>query len=87
MTGEPGVLHSMGPRRVRHDLAPEQQQQKSKNFLSLNQRKTCLGSLICGLCFSKKNIRITNINREKTCEKSLDTFYNKVENLKELISN
>ena len=36
MIGKPGMLHSMGSQRVRHDLATEQQQQLTpQNLLKL----------------------------------------------------
>ena len=34
MTGKPGVLQSIGSKRIRHDLVTEQQKLKNTSFLN-----------------------------------------------------
>jgi len=55
--GEPGVLQSMGPRRVRHDLATEQQQLSvgeapgmdlaQKTYFTEGESETQRGEAVC----------------------------------------
>ena len=72
--GKPGVLQSMGSRRVRHDLVTEQQQQKLLEIVHCKQYPS-LSSVLLLFCFYRGGnwaqsgaVTSPNSHREKVAE-------------------